>query len=432
VSSPIDESDIGKKGNRPHLAGCFISFARLCFISVLTSFFHRLLAIKAVKQRYSISPEIGFLSENFRRMVNDCLSIGLREGVTSLKSLSLLSYHQLNRYKVPTYYRLSAISRATGMLKNYRKAVRENPKTKHPYARKLVLCTSYGFKVASGNLLVPYQKRKFLYVPLNKHTQDVINAPGIRVRSVFFSSNSVSVAYSRDVPLVPGRGILAIDRNLENVTTVSSLGNVSRFDLSVANTIRIAYRGVKSHFTRNDRRIRKTIFRKYGDKSRNRVHQRLHLISKELVNAAKRDQCAIAFEKLCRIRSLYRAGNGLGRDYRGKMNSWTYGEFQRQVEYKARWEGVSVYYVDARGTSVNCSICGSRTYPNERRTLYCPACRTIVDRDVNAAKNIMKRGMRFVPIALPSEVMRQESSEAREVILRVDGSEVSQKETLEP
>ncbi|TLY13540.1 MAG: hypothetical protein E6K84_04135 [Thaumarchaeota archaeon] len=39
------------------------------------------------------------------------------------------------------------------------------------------------------------------------------------------------------------------------------------------------------------------------------------------------------------------------------------------MDYKARWEGIPVFYVAAWGTSAKCATCGSRTYPNADRTL---------------------------------------------------------------
>ena len=105
------------------------------------------------------------------------------------------------------------------------------------------------------------------------------------------------------------------------------------------------------------------------------------------------------------------------------MNSWSYGELQRQIEYKARWEGVKVIYVVARGTSAKCSTCGSKLNPNRHRTLYCPKCSITVDRDENAAKNILSRGLRFGLIALLGEAMMGEPPQG--AILRVDGSELS-------
>jgi hypothetical protein len=40
----------------------------------------------------------------------------------------------------------------------------------------------------------------------------------------------------------------------------------------------------------------------------------------------------------------------------------------------------------------------------------CQSCGFTVDRDVNAARNILARGVRFAPVALPVEAMVQEPS----------------------
>ncbi|MGA3298071.1 MAG: hypothetical protein ABSD41_11550, partial [Candidatus Bathyarchaeia archaeon] len=93
-------------------------------------------AVKAVQQYYTPGPEILQMLEQFRQMLNECVRIGLSENVTSLKSLSTKAYHQLATHPVMSYYKLCAISKAAGILRNYHKAVRKNPITKEPYARR--------------------------------------------------------------------------------------------------------------------------------------------------------------------------------------------------------------------------------------------------------------------------------------------------------
>ncbi len=82
---------------------------------------------KAVQQNYTPNDQLLGLLEQFRQMVNDSIRIGLAENVTSLKSLSLKAYKQLEQYDAMSYYRLCAISKAAGILKNYRKAERAGP-----------------------------------------------------------------------------------------------------------------------------------------------------------------------------------------------------------------------------------------------------------------------------------------------------------------
>jgi len=84
------------------------------------------LAWKTVVQKYHASPNLLHLVHEFRRMVNVCIAVGIEENVSSFKTLSLKSYHRLNRNML-SYYRLCAISTATGILHNHRKAEKKNP-----------------------------------------------------------------------------------------------------------------------------------------------------------------------------------------------------------------------------------------------------------------------------------------------------------------
>src|SRR2546422_9308633 len=52
-------------------------------------FSDELQAVKAVRQNYHPTEEVLSLLEDFRCMVSDCVRIGLRENLTSMKSLSL-------------------------------------------------------------------------------------------------------------------------------------------------------------------------------------------------------------------------------------------------------------------------------------------------------------------------------------------------------
>jgi len=116
----------------------------------------------------------------------------------------------------------------------------------------------------------------------------------------------------------------------------------------------------------------------------------------------------IILEDLKGIRKLYRKGNGQGSEHRTTMNSWSFYELQRQIEYKARWLGLPVKYVKANGTSSKCAACGSKVVPEEHRMLFCPYCNAAVDRDINAAKNILARGTRVVPVGTADEAMVEE------------------------
>jgi putative transposase len=361
------------------------------------------------------------LLEQFRQMLNDCIRIGLAENLTSLKSLSSKAYKQLSRYDVASYYKLCAISAATGILRNYRKAKRKNPYVKEPYARRLRLTTCYGFKIRDGELSLPIHAKEHVRISLNQHVQATIN--GFALQSVTLTEDRLSLAYTNEVQQLEPCGFIGVDRNLDNVTVAAADGTVQQHDLSEATRVKALYRDLRSHFRRNDIRIRHEISGKYGQKQQDKVKQILHHASKLIVEEAKAKQYGIAMEKLVGIRRLYRRGNWQGRWYRGRMNSWSYAELQRQIEYKAKWEGLPVIYTHPYGTSSKCSICGRRMKPEENRTLRCPSCGYTVDRDVNAAKNILAAGtLRFGVVGLTSEAMVAEPARVQQSAKSMRGS----------
>lgn len=382
------------------------------------------LAFKTVQQRLLSNADVLVLLGQFRCMLNDCIRIGLTENVTSLRALSLKAYRQLSCYDVMSYYKLCAISKAAGILRNYRRAKRRNTRAKIPYATRPQLLTCYGFKIVDGILLIPSKPRKMIAIPLNKNTLNILTKPDQTVRSITLTASTVGITYSKEIVEIERTGLIGIDNNLNNITLADSRGLVERYNLEKVSQIKSKYRMVKSCFTRNDVHVMQRIYRKYGRKERDKVSHILHNVSKHIVEDAKAKQFGIVMEKLTGLRKLYRRGNGQGGSYRGRLNSWSFRELQRRIEYKARCEGIPVLYVKPHGTSSKCLKCGSKMIPEEGRMLRCTLCGFTVDRDVNAARNILARGLRFKPDALPSEAMVKERV-ALTPILKVDGSEVS-------
>ena len=354
------------------------------------------LAFKSVWQYYVPARDVLRLLNVFRRMVNESLRIGIANDATSTRKLSLLAYNQLARYDSPSCYKLCAISRAAGILAARKKSVRRGYAPRTPYAFRGQLVSCYGFKLENGALNIPVSRGKRLVIPMTKHTLEVISQPGVRVRSFTLTTSKLSLCIARDPPRMEYTSTVGVDRNLRNLT-VGNDQETSRYDLSKC--VRIANTTVRivASFTRDDARTRTTIASKYGQRRTARVGHLLHNATKTVVALAVRRKTAIVLENIEGIRSLYRKGNGQGRKYRGRMNGWSFGEAQRQIEYKARWVGLPIIRLsrrETRGSSVSCPRCGERLQSDKRleRKLWCGKCRVVMDRDVVAAVNLSRRG----------------------------------------
>ena len=96
--------------------------------------------------------------------------------------------------------------------------------------------------------------------------------------------------------------------------------------------------------------------------------------------------------------------------------SWN--TFTSMIKYKAEWAGKEVIFVNPRNTSKTCSVCGHiQDIPLSQRTYRCPECDMSLDRDHNAAINILNR-VGTTPMSTPVEMfvrvsMNQEAPSVR-------------------
>ncbi|MFA5896609.1 MAG: RNA-guided endonuclease TnpB family protein, partial [Thermoplasmata archaeon] len=209
---------------------------------------------------------------------------------------------------------------------------------------------------------------------------------------------------------------IALDTNEDSLDGLVAGGGESRL-------LTLSLGGVRqvqaTHFRRrrrlarkktDDRRVKRRLLGREGRRERNRVKQRLHVVSKGLVQAAKASKAALVLEDL----TLHGAG-GRSRRMNRRLSSWPRREIHRQIEYKAALVGVPIIKVNPAWTSKTCPACGARRRDRVGQDFVCEMCDWEMDRQHNAGLNILKtalasnealaRAVRFQPGALRDDVV---------------------------
>lgn len=176
---------------------------------------------------------------------------------------------------------------------------------------------------------------------------------------------------------------VGIDMGISKRFTLSDGETVKKREIDRSRIIRLQRSVSRKVKGSSNRRKAVSLLAKEWQRVSDRERDYLHRLSAELVKMYD----FIAVEKL-KTKDMLR-NNNLARS----ISEQTWGKFIALLDEKAESAGVKVAYVDPKGTSQECSSCGATVNKNlSVRTHRC-SCGVEMDRDVNAALNILHRGI---------------------------------------
>lgn len=178
--------------------------------------------------------------------------------------------------------------------------------------------------------------------------------------------------------------VVGVDLGISVFAALSDGGFIPslRAGRRAARKLRVAQRTLARRNLKSSgwRRARKVVARCHASAARQRKEY-LHQASARLL----RDYDVIVVERL-NVKGLIKGA--LAKDVIDA--SWS--KFLSILRYKAEWAGARVIEVDPRDTSQICSGCSARVpKPLTERMHRCTCCALVLDRDQNAARNVLNR-----------------------------------------
>src|SRR5438876_6090288 len=227
------------------------------------------------------------------------------------------------------------------------------------------------------------------------HEHDFI-PPGGKILSATVSEQagrwfvSVQMEVEQEKPVPTATTAIGVDLGIKTLATLSD-------GKQKANP-----RALKHAQKRLRRLERQKSRRKLGSKNRKKTCQKLakqharvaHIrrdAAHKLTSYLSKNLALIAIE------DLHVAGMLKNHTLAQAVSDSNFGEIRRQLEYKASWQSVHLVLIDRwYASSKTCSGCGwvDEDQDLSDRTFICQECGLMMDRDLNAAINILKEALR--------------------------------------
>jgi len=268
---------------------------------------HRALVFQVRWQNSSLD----WLLAEFRLLVSESIRIALRADIRSRARLSRAAYRSLSdRYTLYKQYIPSAFTVALAVLKGHRRRLKLGKRSSVPYLSRLMLKAenqSYWLDRETGRLRIPIRGTEGIqiHLPSSEWHRSFLRDPEWGLGSLTVVPGKIILVVRKEAQKAyTPKTAIALDTNEDSMDGVGASGdNMVEIILPFGGARRVQ----ETHFRRRrrlaakkaqDRRVMRRLLDREGRRERNRVRQRLHRLSKQIVSFAKSTLSAIVLEDL--------------------------------------------------------------------------------------------------------------------------------------
>ena len=329
--------------------------------------------------------------EVYTQAYNFVCNIGWEDKDSNGVSLHHKTYYTTRNY-LPSQLAISARMKATESLISCLNRRRKNKKCKKPQSK---LCSirydacSYNvwfeknlisISTVNGRIKIPVLVPKYFkqYLDWRRGSAELF----IRKNKVFFNITfNKEIEASRPASLDPY--VIGIDRGIINLAVVS---NNKFYKGNKVAKISSKYKHLRSLLQKCGSKSAKRHLRKLSMKENRFRTDMNHVVSKQIVESLPPNSI-IVLEDLKYIRENIKTWS---KELNRKLNTWTFGQLENFLTYKAQSKEILVDYVSAYYTSQKCSKCSHTEKQNRlsQPIFKCQKCGFSLNADLNASRVI--------------------------------------------
>ncbi|MCD6381026.1 MAG: transposase [Candidatus Odinarchaeota archaeon] len=304
----------------------------------------------------------------------------------------------LKDWRYSKHYIDSAINSVIGLVKGWIKLHnRGKAKSKPKITKKTVYIKTTLFSYGNGILKISIEPNK-RYLEVDLRDYDWIPKDFDKIGGLILTEGELIITVKREVRFEEPKCWTSFDINLTNITALIN-GNIVRYDLKKLYHFHRIYEIKRKKIQKLSKHKPKTanrLMKKYSKREKNRVKDLMHKLTTKITRELADLKSGAILENLKNIKSrILNKSRNLNR----KLSKWNARRFQFMLEYKLKWLGLPVKYVNPKNSSKTCPLCSGRMATYEGRLMKCEKCGFNADRDVIAVLNLQMWGSGVTPKA---------------------------------